>query len=120
MVKKVEKTDISTEKLVSILFWIFPVGLIWYLVEERLQKDAFVKFHFKQWLVATITLIALTISLSIISFATLGILSVIIRPLYALVMIFYLVWFIQGIIFAANGEKKELFLIGKYVKHLTF
>ncbi|MGE0793592.1 MAG: hypothetical protein AB7V77_05440 [Candidatus Woesearchaeota archaeon] len=119
MVKK-EKSDDSS-KLLLILLWIFwPVGLIWYLVDEKMNKDTFVKFHFKQWLVAIIASfiwsIAWGIVFTILTIITLGFFAFIGWLGYLLP----LVWLIQAIIFIVKGEKNDLWLIGKYAKKFNF
>jgi len=94
------------------------VGLIWYAFDEKMHKDAFVKYHVKQGLVLLI-------------FAILwGILLSIVLPIFF--FLFFLIWIvgllqfvplllaILGIINVANGKKAPLPVIGKYSKKFTF
>lgn len=116
-----KKEDKSSSKLLLILLWVFwPVGLIWYLVDEKMKKDVFVKFHFKQWLVAVIVSAIWFFAWSIVTF----ILTIITFGIFGLIgwigYLLPLVWFIQAIIFIAKDEKKDLWLIGKYAKKFTF
>ena len=50
-------TDKETGKICAILAWFFPIGLIWYLVDENMKKNKFVGFHVKQSLVLFLSLI---------------------------------------------------------------
>lgn len=96
-------------KVVLILLWlIWPVGLIWYLVDEKMKNNSFIKYHFKQWLVALIVMFAASFIAGILSVVLIGLL------LYPVIMVLGLVWMVQGIMFALKGERKELWLIGKY------
>jgi uncharacterized membrane protein len=103
-------------KVLLILLWlIWPAGLIWYLVDEKMKKNSFVKFHFKQWLMAIIVLFAASFIAGILSVILIGLL------LYPVIFVVSLVWLVQGIMFAIKGKEKELWLIGKYAKkHFKF
>ena len=99
-------------KVVSILSYIFFIGIIWYFVDKKVQNDD-TKFHVKQ---------ALNLSIiGIIGNAILGIIPIIgwvLIPVFGLVMT--ILW-IFGIIRAINNTKKEIPIIGKYAnKYLSF
>ena len=102
---KAASTDNS--KICAILAYLL-VGIIWYFVDEKLKKDAFVKFHVKQGLVLLITGVVVSIVLTIIP-----IIGWILLPIAQLIM---LVLAILGIINAANGKKAEVPLIGQFGK----
>ncbi|MFP4524351.1 MAG: DUF4870 domain-containing protein [Candidatus Woesearchaeota archaeon] len=113
---KPKKPTKDEEKLFSILTYpFFIVGLIWYLVDDNMQKDKFTKFHFKQSLILVIAYLIVWIALSILWFVPYlpGI-------LYTLAWIAFLVLVVLGIINAANHEEKELPVIGRYAKKLKF
>ncbi len=104
-------------KILVILLWLTGwIGLIWYLVDEKMKKNSFVKFHLKQWLVAIIASFAWSFAYSIAYF----VLSIVTLGLFAIVgWIGYflpLVWVVQGLIYGIKGEEKEIWLIGKYAK----
>lgn len=105
------------KKLLVVLLWVvWIVGLIWFLVDESMKKDAFVKYHLKQWLVAVIAMVAYSIVYSILTAVTFGLFFFVGWIVYLL----GLVWFIQGIVYALQGEQKPLWLVGGYAKHLNF
>ena len=105
-----EKSN-DNSKICAILAYLL-VGIIWYFVDAKMKKDAFVKFHVKQGLVLLIVGIVLSIALNLLWF-----IGWILMPLVQLVM---LVLAILGIINAANGKKAEVPLIGQFAKKLTF
>lgn len=102
MPKKQEKT------LFAILAYIGPLILISFLLAK---DDAFVKFHIKQGLLLVIGEVATWM---------LGMMFWPIFPLVQIANIFLLVLAVVGIIRAANGEMKELPLIGQWAKSFTF
>jgi|AntAceMinimDraft_4_1070372.scaffolds.fasta_scaffold05189_7 uncharacterized membrane protein len=106
------KTKNQNEKICSILAYLF-VGIIWYLLDEELKNNSFVKFHVKQSLVLIIFSTALNIIGSILPIIG----WFIIIPIASITVI---VLSIIGIINAINHEKKELPLIGHFAKKFTF
>ncbi|MFW6025048.1 MAG: DUF4870 domain-containing protein [Candidatus Woesearchaeota archaeon] len=99
-------------KVVSILSYIFFIGIIWYFVDKKVQNSD-TNFHVKQ---------ALNLSIiSLIGNAILGVIPIIgwvLIPVFGLVMT--ILWII-GIVRAINNNKKELPIIGKYAgKYLNF
>ena len=112
------KTDNS--QLCAILSYLL-IGIIWYLVDDKLKKSDFAKFHVKQSIILIIFAIIWSMIFAvlpvIISF-NLG--TYAIWLIYQLVSIIPLVFVIIGIINALNSQKKELPIIGEYAKKLTF
>lgn len=103
--------DAENGKIVLILLWlVWPAGLIWYLVDEKMKKNNFVKFHLKQWLMSLIVIFIASFVAGILSVVLIGLL------LYPVIFVLGLVWTIQGLIFAIKGEEKELWIIGKHAK----
>ncbi|MBN2458447.1 DUF4870 domain-containing protein [Candidatus Woesearchaeota archaeon] len=100
-------------KICAILAWFFPIGLIWYFVDENMKKNRFVGFHVKQSLVLAIAAIIINVVGSIIPF--LG--WFIILPIGNLVVF---IFFIIGLIKAIKGEEKELPIIGKFGEKFKF
>ena len=102
----------DNSKIFSILTYpLFLVGLIWYLVDEDMQKNTLAKFHFKQSLVLVLAYILLQIAAGILFF---------IPFLTGLVWLAYVVFFIIGIVNAANGEMNELPVIGHFSEKFKF
>lgn len=101
----------------SVLFGVltylfFIVGLIWYLVDDEIKKNAFAKYHFKQSLVLVITAIILSFAASIIP-----LLNIVLVPLVELAL---LVLVILGIVNVVNREQKELPVIGSFGEKFSF
>lgn len=97
----------------AILAWFFPIGLIWYLVDDTMRKNKFVGFHVKQSLVLALASIIISAVGSIIPIVG----WFIILPVGEILVI---VLFIMGLIRAIKSEEKELPLIGKFAKHFKF
>ena len=100
-------------KICAILAWFFPIGLIWYFVDEKVKKNSLAGFHVKQSLV-------LVISSIIINFVG-GIVPIIgwfiILPIGNLII--FIFWII-GLISAISGNEKELPVIGQFGKKFKF
>jgi uncharacterized membrane protein len=104
---------VDNGKLCAIMLWvIWPVGLILYLVNDENRNNPFVKFHLKQWLTSLVVGVGLGFTYILLSLVTFGMFAFIGWVLY----IPSFVWFVQGIIYAAQGEMKEVWLIGKYAE----
>jgi len=98
-------------KICAILSYLL-VGIIWYFVDENMKKDKFVKYHVKQGLVLLIVWVIGDIVFSIIP-----VIGWILFPIFSLAMI---VLMVLGIINAANGQEKELPIIGQFASKFTF
>jgi len=107
------KNDVEEGKICAFLMYLFPIGLIWWLLDENMKKNEFAKFHLKQSLVLLIVSIIIQVAGSIIPI--LG--WFIILPLGS---IFILVLWIMGIIYSLTGKQKELPLIGQFGNKFTF
>lgn len=104
--------DVEQGKACAILAWIFPIGLIWYLVDEKMKKNVFAGFHVKQSLVLFILWIAVWIVGSILFF-----IGWLLIPIGGLLI--FILWII-GIVYAATGKQKELPLIGQFGEKFKF
>ncbi|MGM5480036.1 MAG: DUF4870 domain-containing protein [Nanobdellota archaeon] len=113
---KAKKQEIDDGKACAILAYFFPIGLIWYLVDENMKKNKFAQFHVYQGLVLAITAIILSIVAVILTAISLGFLFFIAW----IVNIAMLVLFIIGIINSAQGEEKPLPVIGHHAKKFKF
>jgi uncharacterized membrane protein len=102
--------DKGNEKACAILSYLL-IGIIWFFADDKMKKSGFVKYHVKQGLVLLI--------LDVIIWAIGGIpiLGWIIAPI---LWIGFVILLIIGIINAANGDEKELPIIGKFAKNFTF
>ncbi|MEA3515081.1 MAG: DUF4870 domain-containing protein [Nanoarchaeota archaeon] len=105
--------DIEQGKICAILAWFFPIGLIWFFVDENMKKNKFAGFHVKQSLVLAIAAIIINVVGGIIP--VLG--WFIILPVGNLIVF---VFFIIGLIKAIQGEEKELPIIGKFGEKFKF
>jgi len=110
---KITKKDIEEGKACAALSYLFPIGLIWYLADEKMKKNKFVAHHVYQSLAAAIGVFAF--------YFVGGIIPIIgwflIIPIG---MLASLVWFIQGLIYSLGGETKELLFLGWLAKKFTF
>ena len=110
----VDPKDAQDNKIMGILAYLGILVLVPILAAK---ESPFARYHANQGLILCIALIALYIVLFIlitISAFISGYLAYIFGFLYSIVGIGWLVFAIMGIINAANGELKELPLIGKY------
>ena len=104
---------IEDNKLAAIMLWvIWPVGLVLWLSNDKNKKDEFLRFQVKQWLVFVVASSAIIIGTTVLSVLTMGFFMILGVFLYILIFI----WWLLGLIYAAQGEKKELFWIGKYAE----
>jgi len=103
-------TDAQEGKICAVLSYLL-IGIIWYFIDEKMKKNAFVNFHVKQALVLMITSLAGSIALGMTF-----ILAWLIPALH--VAIFVLM--VMGIVNANNGQKKELPIIGRFGSKLKF
>lgn len=127
MAKEVKKSsNVNDGKACAVLSYLL-IGIIWYFVDEKMKKNAFVKYHVKQGLVLLVASIIYSIVLQIIfgilfvpfmfggAGALLG-LFMVLRLLYYIPLVLS----ILGIINAVNGAEKELPIVGKYASKFTF
>lgn len=109
----VNASDVETGKVCAILAWFFPIGLIWYFVDEKMKKNEFAGFHVKQALVLVIASVCINIVGGIIPIIG----WFIILPIGNLAVF---VFFIIGLINAITGKQKELPLIGRFGAKFQF
>jgi uncharacterized membrane protein len=114
--------DASANKVFGILAYIGILVLVSIFAAPKESKYS--RFHANQGLVLLITDVALGIACSIISailtaiafasFALAGLFAILASILWIAYVIFILVLIIMGIVNAANGELKQLPIIGKF------
>ncbi len=101
------------EKTVSILAYIFLIGVIWYFVDDSVRGKANAKYHVKQ-----------ALNLAIISFVVTMVLSfipIIGWILLPIVQLFFLVLWVMGLVRAMKQEKKTVPVVGGWAeKYLDF
>ena len=119
------KKEVDDGKLCAVLSYLV-IGIIWFFVDEKMKKNAYVGFHVKQALVLLIFSIVigvLNIILSaifgLIAFVTFG-LGSILMLIPSLLSLLPLVLWIFGIVFSAQGIEKELPVIGQYGNKFNF
>lgn len=111
-------SQVDNSKVFSALTYpLFIVGLIWYLADEKIQKDAFAKYHFKQSLILAIVNVGLWILGSLLFSIIWWRLASLIGSINGIV---WLVCSVLGIINVLNGAKKELPVIGHLAEKLRF
>ena len=93
----------------------FLVGILWWLLDEKLKKNTFVKFHVKQALVLLIASVAVSVAGWILIF-----IPVVGWIAFAVLRVGVFVLWIMGIVKAAQGKTAELPLIGSYAKNFKF
>lgn len=90
----------------------FLVGLLWYVIDKTIQKDAFVTFHVKQ---------ALNLMIFSIGVSVAGNIPFIGWIISSVGGLFVFVLWLFGLIYAIQKEKKEVPLIGSLAeRYLTF
>ena len=108
--KKVSEKQISNEKLCAILSYLY-IGLIWYLLDDKLKKSDFAKYHVKQGLVLLIT------NLILGAFMGVPVIGWILAPILYVII---LVLMILGIINVLANLKRELPVIGQFANYFKF
>lgn len=108
-------------KICAILAYIFPIGLIWYLVDEDVKKQSLPAHHVYQSLVLVITAVVVQVALMILSalFFLIGVGFIFVGISWLVAVGIFVLWLL-GIINAAKEEKKELPIIGKFGKLFNF
>ena len=117
--------EVNDGKVCAVLSYLV-IGIIWFLVDEKMKKNSYVSFHVKQALVLLIFAIALGILNAIlgvvfglIAMLTLG-LGSLLMFIPTLISLIPLVLWIYGIVYSAQGVEKELPVIGQYGDKFNF
>ena len=105
--------DIEKNKFMAILAYF---GILVIIPILAAKESKFVRFHSNQGLILCIAAILYSVCYSILSTIIISISWRLawIMSIIGLLGLAFLVWFVIGIINAANGRAKELPLIGKY------
>jgi uncharacterized membrane protein len=111
--KKATRKEIEEGKLCSILSYLL-VGIIWWLVDENLKKNSFVKFHVKQSIVLLIFSVILSIVVSIFYF-----IPIIGMLLSMLTSIFLIILVVIGIVHASEGKEYGIPIIGEFAEKFS-
>lgn len=106
-------SDVDNGKICAILAYLFPIGLIWYLVDDKMRKNKFAGWHVHQSLAAAIVVIIGNVAGTIIPIIGWFV-------LLPLVAIASLVWFVQGLINSIGGKEKDLLFLGGLAKKFNF
>jgi uncharacterized membrane protein len=102
--------DVNDHKLFAILGYILPFLFFIPMVNDTSKNNPFARFHANQQLILLVIGIGFYV-LSNVFYMTLGALSLILFPIANIAM---LVLVVLGIINAAQGEMKELPLVGHF------
>lgn len=95
-------------KIAAVLSWFFPLGLIWYFLDDSLKKDKFVSYHVKQ----SATLFLFLISVVVLATLIALLLTVLRQIVIIIGLLFVLLLFFIGLYTAFSGKKKPLPIIG--------
>lgn len=107
-------SDVNNGKAPAVLSY-FLVGILWWLIDEKVKKNAFVKFHVKQGLVVLIASIAVSVAGFVLLFIP------VIGWIVALALwLGIVVLWVMGIVGAIQGKTKELPVVGAFAKNLKF
>lgn len=105
-----DTADVNDHKLFAILGYILPFLFFIPMVNDSSKNNPFARFHANQQLILLVIGVGFYI-LSNVFYMTLGALSLILFPIANIAM---LVLVVLGIINAAQGEMKELPLVGHF------
>ena len=108
-------TDVEESKICVILMYIiFLIGLIWFLVDDKMKHNSFAKYHLKQVLIILIASFVVSFVGSIIPFIG----WFVILPIGSLIV--FILW-LFGLVYAIQGKTKPVPIIGKLAeKWFTF
>jgi len=98
-------------KACAVLAYIL-IGIVWYFADDKMKKNKFANFHVKQSLV----LLLLSLAIQIVG-ALIPIIGIIILPIGGLAV--FVLW-LFGVIYAIQGQEKELPVIGVFAKKFNF
>ncbi len=105
-----DTADVNDHKLFAILGYILPFLFFIPMVNDSSKNNPFARFHANQHLI----LLAIGLSFFVLSQVLLGALGILSLLIFPIVNIGMLVLVILGIINAAQGEMKELPLVGHF------
>ena len=108
MTKK--SSNLADENWCAALSYLF-IGIIWFILDDKMRKNSFVKFHVKQGLVLLIAVIILQI-LSVILFILIFV--------WWLVGVLLFVLGIIGLIYALDNKQKPVPFLGTFAKKFKF
>jgi uncharacterized membrane protein len=123
MAKHANSKEVDDGKACAVLAYLL-IGIIWYFVDEKMKRNAYVKHHVQQGLVLLVASIAYSIVLGIVmsiilvplmftGAAGLGIMSIL-----SLLYWIPVIWTIIGIVHAVQGNTKDLPVIGHFGRKL--
>lgn len=102
--------DASNEKLFAIIGYIIPILFFLPLVQDGLKNSEFARFHANQQAI----LLGLWVGVYVLSMVLFSIIYINIFFLMQLINLALIVLAIMGVINAAQGQKKELPLVGQF------
>jgi len=108
---KAKGSDVENGKGCAILSYLL-IGIIWYFADEKMKKNTFAQFHARQGLVLLVAWIIVAIVSTIF-----WLIPFVGWVIGTIVWICFLVLMLLGIINAANGNEKELPVIGQFAKN---
>lgn len=112
--------DVENGKACAALAYLFPIGLIWYLVDANMKKNKFAAFHVYQSLAFAIVWFAGWIALTIVGMILAFVFAPIAFLLWVVFSVLCLIWFVQGLVNALTGKQNKLFLIGSIGDKFSF
>ena len=107
-------SDVEQGKAPAVLSY-FLVGIIWWLLDEKVKNNSFVKFHVKQ----AIVILGISILVSVIG-AVLMWIPVIGWFAWLVLRLGVLVIWVMGLLKAIQGKNEKVPLAGQFVDSLKF
>ncbi len=102
---------VSEHKLYAILGYILPILFFLPLIQESSKNNAFARFHANQQLILLLLWVGVQFVLSNVLYMVMSMGAYAIMPILNLAI---LVLAIMGIVHAAQGQMKELPVVGKF------
>ena len=110
-----KKQPKSETRLVAGLSYLI-VGIIWYLVDQKMKHNRYVTFHVKQALNILIISLLLNLAFNIMNMVSFGIFAMIFGPIEFVIGLGLLVLWIIGVVYALTGRREEIPLVGFFAE----
>ncbi|MFA6073424.1 MAG: hypothetical protein WC758_04890 [Candidatus Woesearchaeota archaeon] len=102
-------------KICAILAYVL-VGIVWFFLDKKMNKNTFAKFHVKQAIIFIIILLIANLAVALFSIISKMFGSILGAIIYTLLAIIWVV----SIVYAAAGKEKGLLVFGNFARILEF